>query len=195
MADKIYRNGVRRVFQWSWNTNKGGDLPIPLTHVMDMLEEMAGGTRLSVETSHTSEEDHLGCVAAEKGDRVLLIVFRHLSVRANGEKVPVRLTLDGDSLGKKKWTVTRANLLDGEHAGFMGERNADMKQARAKAGDQAKPYAITLKKVMTVHQAKYERMSKLHSLHPLPNLTNDSSGRMHFDMTMDGHTVVLLQLE
>jgi hypothetical protein len=29
MADKIYRNHVRRVFQWSWNTNKGGDLPIP----------------------------------------------------------------------------------------------------------------------------------------------------------------------
>ena len=35
MADKIYRNRVRRVYQWWWNTNKGGDLPIPLTHVMD----------------------------------------------------------------------------------------------------------------------------------------------------------------
>ena len=85
MADKIYRNRVRRVFQWWWNTNKGGDLPTPLTHVMDMLEEMAGGTRLSVETSHTSEEDHLGCIAAKKGDRIDLIVFRHLSVREWGE--------------------------------------------------------------------------------------------------------------
>jgi hypothetical protein len=68
---------------------------------MDMLEEMAGGTRLSVETSHTSEEDHIGCIAAKKDDRVDLIVFRHLSVRANGEKAPVRLTLDGGGLGKK----------------------------------------------------------------------------------------------
>ena len=48
---------------------------------------------------------------------------------------------------------------------------------------------------MTAHQAKYERMSKLHSLDPLPNLTIDSSGRMHFDLMMDGHAVVLLQLE
>lgn len=194
MADKIYRNGVRRVFQWSWNTNKGGNLPIPLTHVMDMLEAMAGGTRLSVETSHASEEDHLGCVAVKKGDRIDLIVFRHLSVRANGEKTPVRLTLDGDSLAKKNWTVTRANLLDGEHAGFMGKRNADIKQARAKAGDQANPYAIALK-VMTARRAEYERMSKLHSLDPLPNPTNVSSGRMHFDLSMDGHTVVFLHLE
>ena len=29
MADKIYRNRVRRVFQWWWNTNKGGDPPDP----------------------------------------------------------------------------------------------------------------------------------------------------------------------
>lgn len=194
MADKIYRNRVRRVFQWSWNTNKGGDLPIPLTHVMDMLEKMAGGTRLSVETSHTSEEDHIGCIAAKKDDRVDLIVFRHLSVRANGEKAPVRLTLDGDGLGKKNWTVTRVNLLDGEHAGFMGERNADMQQARAKSGDEANAYAIALE-VMASHRAKYEKMSKLHSPDPLPTPTIDSSGRMHFDLTMDGHAVVFLQLK
>ena len=38
-------------------------------------------------------------------------------------------------------------------------------------------------------------MSKLHSIDPLPNPTIDSSGRMHFDLMMDGHAVVLLQLE
>jgi xylan 1,4-beta-xylosidase len=193
-ADKIYRNSVRRVFQWWWNTNKGGDLPIPLTHVMDRLEEMAGGTRLSVETSQTSEEDHIGCIAAKKDDRIDLIVFRHLSMRENGEKVAVRVTLDGDSLTKKNWAVTRADLLDGEHAGFMGERNADMEQARAKAGDEANPYEIAFK-VMTAYQAKYEKMSALHSLDPLPKPTIDSTGRMHFNLTMDGHSVVLLRLE
>ncbi|MCP4787719.1 MAG: hypothetical protein GY903_06550 [Fuerstiella sp.] len=193
-ADKIYRNRVRRVFQWWWNTNKGGDLPIPLTHVMDMLEEMAGGTRLSVETSQTSEEDHIGCIAAKKGDRLDLIVFRHLSVRENGQKVPVRVTLDGDSLAKKNWTITRADLLDGEHAGFMGERKADMEQARARAGDEANAYAIALK-VMTTHQARYEKMSELHSLDPLPKPTISSSGQMHLDLAMDGHSVVLLQLK
>ncbi len=92
------------------------------------------------------------------------------------------------------WTGTRANLLDGEHAGFMGERNADMERVRARAGDEAKPFAIAAR-VMAAHQAKYERLSKLQSLDPLPNPIIDSSGRMHFDLTMDGHTVVLLQLK
>ncbi|QEG00172.1 Beta-xylosidase [Stieleria maiorica] len=194
MADKIYRNRVRRVFQWSWNTNKGGDLPTPLTHVMDMLEEMAGGTRMAVETSRTSEEDHIGCIAAKQGDRVNLIVFRHLSVRENGEKLPVRLTLGGDSLPNKNWAVTRADVLDGDHSGFMGERSADMEQARAEVRDEANPYAIAIK-VMAANRAKYEEMSKLQPLDPMPKPTLDRSGRMHFDLTLDGHSVVLLQLK
>jgi hypothetical protein len=76
----------------------------------------------------------------------------------------------------------------------MVERNADMQQARAKSGDEADAYAIALK-VMAAHRAKYEKMSKLHSPDPLPTPTIDSSGGMHFDLTMDGHAVVLLQLE
>ena len=76
----------------------------------------------------------------------------------------------------------------------MGERKADMEQARAKAGDEANPYAIAFK-VITAHRAKYEKMSELQSLDPLPKPTIDSSGRMHFDLTMDGHSVVLLQLK
>ena len=69
-----------------------------------------------------------------------------------------------------------------------------MEQARSKASDEAKPFAIALK-VMTAYQTKYEEMSKLHSLDPLPKPTIDSWGRMHFDLTMDGHSVVLLQLK
>lgn len=162
---------------------------------MDMLEEMAGGTLPSVKTSRSTEEDHLGCIAAKKGDRIGLVVFRHLAGRANGEKVPIRLTLDGELPGKRTWTVTRANLLDGEHAGFMGERNADIKQARAKAGGEAKSYGAVLDGVMTEHRAKYEEMSKLHSLDPLPSPVIGPPGRMHLDLMMDGHSVVLLQLE
>lgn len=53
MADKTHQNLIRRVYQWDWNTNKGGDLPNPITHVMDMLEEMVGGTRLSAVASQS----------------------------------------------------------------------------------------------------------------------------------------------
>ncbi|QDU88422.1 Beta-xylosidase [Pirellulimonas nuda] len=193
MSEKIYRNDVRRVYQWDWNTDKGGNIPTPLTHVMDMLEEMAGGTRLSVESDQMSEMDHIGCIAARNGDVVNLIVFRHLAERSNGNKVLVRLTLDGGSFVEKELSVTRANLLDGEHAGFMAERNADMKHVRAKVADNAKTHAIT-RKVMAAHRAKYEELSKLHSVDPLPKPTVDSLGRMHFDLMLDGHAVVVLQL-
>lgn len=194
MADKIYQNRVRRAYEWWWNTNKGGDLPTPLSHAMDMLEQMAGGTRLSVKASQTSEDDHVGCIAAKKGDGIDLIVFRHLSVRANGEKVPVRLTLDGDLLREKNWTVTRANLIDGEHAGFISQRDADIKRAQANADETARNKAIT-SRVMAVHRGKYETVSKLHSVDPPPKPIVALSGRMHFDLTMDGHTVVFLRLD
>ncbi|TWU44822.1 Beta-xylosidase [Rubripirellula tenax] len=199
MADKIYQNRVRRAYQWSWNTNKGGDLPTPITHVMDMLEEMDGGTRLSTAASRTSEEERLGCIAAKKGDRVDLMVFRHLAVRDNGNKVPVRLTLSGDLLAKKNWTLSRANVIDGEHAGFMSQRDVDIKQARTEAGNGAKHTAIASKvmtaQVMTAHRSKYEKMSELHSLDPPPTASTDASGQIHFDLMMDGHTVVFLRLE
>ena len=105
---------------------------------------------------------------------------------------PIRLTLGDNVLGKKNWTVTRANLIDGEHAGFMGQRDVDMKRARTKAF--AKHSAIA-SRVMAAHRAKYEKMSRLHSLDPQPTVSTDSSGRMHFELMMDGHSVVFLRLE
>jgi hypothetical protein len=161
---------------------------------MDMLNEMDGAARLSVEASQTSEEDHLGCVAAKKGERVDLMLFRHVSVRENGKKVPVRLALSGDLLKTKNWKVMRASVIDGEHAGFMGQRDLDMKRARTKVGEGVKASVIATK-VMAAHRAKYEKMSGLHSLHPLPAASTDSSGRMYFDLMMDGHSVILLRLE
>jgi hypothetical protein len=192
---KTYQNHIRRVYQWDWNTNKGGDLPTPITHVMDMLEEMAGGTRLPATASQSSEQDHLGCIAAKNGDRIDLLVFRHLAERANGQSVPVRLTLDGNSLASKDRTLTRANLIDGDHAGFTGKRDADVKKTLAKFSDQPWPHAVALTRAMAVNRNKYEIMSKLHSLDPLPKPTLNSSGQMHFDLTMDGHTVLFLRLE
>ncbi len=195
MAEKTYQNRIGRVYQWDWNTNKGGDLPTPITHVMDMLEEMDGGTRLSVAASQSSEQDHLGCIAAKNGDRIDLLVFRHLAERANGQSVPVRLTLNGNALASKAWTLTRANLIDGDHAGFIGKRDADVKKTRAEFRDQPRPDAVALRRAMAVNRNEYEMMSKLHSLDPLPKSTRDESGQMHFDLTMDGHTVFFLRLE
>lgn len=193
-AEKIYDLKVRRAFQWWWNTNKGGDLPTPITHVWDMLEEMVGGTRLSAVASRTSEEDHVGCLAAKKDGHLHLIVFRHRSVRDNGQSVPARLVIQGSELAERTWTVTQAHIIDGEHAGFMHEKNRDIQQATAAAGKDANPYAIAME-VMSKHRGKYERMCPRAALDPLPELRRDASGQIQVDLTLDGHSVVHLRLE
>ena len=192
-ADKIYRLRVRRVYQWWWNTNKGGGIPIPLNHVMDMLEAMVGGTRLKAEASRSSEADHVGCIAVTKEGHIDLIVFRHLAVRDNGQPVPVRVTLQGDAMADNDWTITRAAIIDGRHTGFMHEQKADMDRARAAAGANANPYAVAIA-VMAANKAKYERMSALSKLES-PSLTTDPSGSVRFDLELDGHSVIHLRLE
>ena len=98
-----------------------------------------------------------------------------------------------DEVAKWRFRVGTEPDLNPGH--WTGTKQQYLKQARAKADHEANPYAIALSNVIAANQAKYERMSKLHSLDPLPKPTIVSSGRMHFDLTMDGHAVVLLQLE
>lgn len=76
----------------------------------------------------------------------------------------------------------------------MGQRNADMKEVQAGSGGGAKPVAIAME-VMSAHRAEYERLSELHKLDPLPTPNRDSSGQLHFELTMDGHSVIFLRLE
>jgi len=192
-ADKVYRLNVRRVYQWWWNTNKGGEIPIPLNYVLDMLEAMVGGTRLKVEASRSSEADHVGCVAVTKEGQVDLIVFRHMAVRDNGRPVAVRVILQGDAAADKDWTIIQAAIIDGGHAGFMHEQKTDMDRARAEAGENANPYAVAFE-VMAANKAKYERMSKLSDMEP-PPLTVGPSGSVRFDLELDGHSVIHLRLE
>jgi xylan 1,4-beta-xylosidase len=192
-ADKIYRLRVRRVYQWWWNTTKGGEIPIPLNHVLDMLEALIGGTRLKAEATRSSEADHVGCIAVAKEGHIDLIVFRHLAVRDNGQLVAVRVILQGDATADNDWTITRATIIDGGHAGFMHKQKADMDRARVAAGDNANPYAVAFE-VMAANRTKYERMSVLSDMES-PSLTVDHSGSVRFDLEMDGHSVIHLRLE
>jgi xylan 1,4-beta-xylosidase len=193
-ADKIYQLRVPRVYQWWWNTNKGGDIPIPLNHVTDMLEDLVGATRIATRTSRSSEDDHIGCIAARKDGGIDLVVFRHLAIRDNGRPVTVRVTLRGDAERKKEWSVIRGSVIDSRHAGFMHDRAADMANARSEAGEDANPFAIAVS-VMAKHREKYERTSELSSLDPLPELSRDTSGTIGFDLELDGHSVIHLRLQ
>ena len=102
--------------------------------------------------------------------------------------------LRGDTPRKGNWTVSRGSIIDGNHAGFMRERQADMAAARNEAGEDANPYGIAIE-VMAKHRAKYERLSNLAPLEPLPVLTEGESGSSSLQLRLDGHSVVHLRLE
>jgi len=193
-AEKISDLQVRRAFQWGWNTNIGGDLPTPITHVWDMLEEMVGGTRFSAVASRTSEEDHVGCLATKKDGHLDLLIFRHRSVRDNGQSELARLIIQGGATEDRTWTVTQAHIIDGQHPGFMGERTRDLQQAFAEAGEDYDFYAVAYA-VLMENRDKYEQMSPLATLDPVPELWCDASGQIQLDLTLDGHSVVHLRLE
>jgi len=182
-ADKINTLGVPRVYQWEWNSNKGKGIDTPVNHVMDRLEEMVGGVRLRTTVSSSNEMDHVGCIAIAKDGSLDLMVFRHLAVRDNGERVPVRLRLQGNSISSKSWTIKEASISDGDHPGFMSEQAADLKQVEKDRRAE----------VIQKNRAKYERMSKLSTM-PAPVLTKDLGG-LHLDLELDGHSVVFLRLE
>ena len=182
-ADKINTLGVPRVYQWKWNSNKGGGIDTPISHVMDRLEKMVGGARLQTTVSESSEMDRVGCIAVAKDGGLDLMIFRHLAVRDNGKRVPLRLQLQGTLMSSKDWSIKEASVIDGDHPGFMHAQVEDLEKA-GKAGK---------KEVIRKNRAKYEKMSKLSEMPP-PVLAKDASG-LHLDLELDGHSVILLRLE
>jgi hypothetical protein len=78
-----------------------------------------------------------------------------LAARDNGDPVPVRVSINGNMIQTKSSTLKRGSVINGQHAGFMYGRQADMEKARAKAGEDADPFGIAIG-VMALNRAKYE---------------------------------------
>ena len=70
----------------------------------------------------------------------------------------------------------------------------DMEKERARMGEDANVYAVAMR-VMAANRAKYASMSRLSELEPLPELSVDDLGRIHFDLSLEGHSVINLRLE
>jgi hypothetical protein len=85
------------------------------------------------------------------------------------------------------------SLIDREHSGFAHEQAADMQQVRRELGEDASALSVAMR-VMARHREKYEKMSQLHQLERLPELSCDDTGSIRFDLTLTGHHVVHLRL-
>jgi hypothetical protein len=162
--------------------------------VMGMLEEMVGDKRLSVHASHESETDDIGCIATRKGDTIDLVIYRHLSVRDDGEPVDVDVAMEGKSRKGKRWRITGGAIIDRDHAGFTREHKADMEKALADMGDKPDRFAAAIA-VSMANREKYLKMSELSELTTLPRLSVEDSGEARFALRLEGHSVVRLRLE
>ena len=193
-ANKIYKNRVPRVYQWEWNTTKAGGIPIPLTHITEMLERQVGKTRLSAHSSQESEHDDIGCIATKNEDSVDLIIYRHLAKRDDGKPRSVHVVLEGSMLTHKNWNSTHGSIINRQHGGFFRQLKSDLKAASAKKTEDADIYTIAAA-VMAINREKYLRMSKLSPLKTLQNLSVDDTGNIHFHLQLEGHSVINLHLE
>ncbi|TWU38328.1 Beta-xylosidase [Novipirellula artificiosorum] len=193
MAKKILDLRVGRVYQWHWNTTKAGALPIPVTHVLRMLEQMVGETRLSAITSQKNELDDIGCIATRSDEHIDLLIFRHLATRDNGQPVSASVVIHGAKPNEQLWTIMRGSLIDRAHSGFMHEMEADRERIRKELGEDADPYSVAIK-VMMRHGEKYKAMTGLSSLDEFPELSRNDDGTLQFDLELSGHNVVHLHL-
>jgi xylan 1,4-beta-xylosidase len=193
-ANKIYKNRVPKVFQWEWNTTKSGGIQIPVTHVMGMLKKRTGETRLTVRSSQESELDDIGCIATKNDDSIDLIIFRHLATRNDDKPQKVQVALRGKLIAGKNWRVTRGNIINRQHSGFIRQQKSDIDTAFAKKADDQDIYTVAAG-VMAINHEKYLSMSKLSQLEILPHLSENISGKIHFDLQLEGHSVVNLHLE
>jgi N-acetylglutamate synthase-like GNAT family acetyltransferase len=175
---------VPRVYQWEWNANKGNGIDTPISHVMDRLEEMVGGIRFQSTATRSSEANHVGCIAIAKEGHLDVMVFRHLAVRDNGDRVPVRVLLQGNAVKARRWSIAEAFVIDGDHPGFMHAQKDDIKQAGKHE----------IKNLIQKNKAKYKRLSELSRMNS-PALTRDAAGQLHYDLALDGHSVVFLRLK
>jgi xylan 1,4-beta-xylosidase len=193
-ANKIYKNNVPRVFQWEWNTTKAGGIPIPVTHVTGLLDKRVGETRLSVRSSQQSELDDIGCIATRNDEFIDLIIYRHLATRDDGKPRKVQVALKGKLITRRKWRITRGNIINRQHSGFIRQQKSDIDTAFAKKADDQDIYTVAAG-VMAINHEKYLGMSKLSQLEILPHLSENTSGKIHFDLQLEGHSVVNLHLE
>ena len=193
-ANKIYKNRVPRVFQWEWNTTKAGGIPIPVTHVMGMLDKRVGETRLSVRSSQESELDDIGCIATKNDQSIDLIIYRHLATRDDGKPQNIQVSLQGKLITGRNWRITQGSIINRQHSGFIRQQKSDLKTASAKKTEDANIYTIAAG-VLAINREKYLSMSKLSQLETPPELFVDDSGIIHFEVQLEGHSVINLRME
>lgn len=199
IADRVYRLGVAQVYQWT--TTKYG-IPNPRTHVLAILERMAGGRRLAVEGPSAGKLGKIGCLASVKDDGIDLLIYRHKPERDDGRPVKARVVLAGDRVANEGWRIVRGYRIDRNHSGYI---RAFYKDAEARGleplpdaslfGGIYRRFGPKGLALFKANREKYRKLGRLRELSPLPALSRDESGGFSLPVVLAGHSVIYLRLE
>jgi hypothetical protein len=214
---------IARIHQWATTTSMdtAPDAPgfeevsalmpegmsVPYSHVLSMLEAMAGGERLRVETQETAATgafSTVGAVASRKDDNVFVLLFNHKPGREKDPPRQVSLVMEqhaGANAGA--WELSEW-LLDAEHGGFTRALQDDcvaagLKRASADApacaANIAESFGLDGVRVWRRNFAKYESLSRLHAVRLAQPVPADCASRLKWTVAMPTHSVRFLRLK
>ncbi|MDA3925674.1 MAG: hypothetical protein PF904_13325 [Kiritimatiellae bacterium] len=195
MADRVYKYGIRQVYEWSQTTS---GLLHPRTQVIAMLDRMSGGQRLTVDVDASSAAD-CGAIACRKGEDLFVLVYNHRAERRR--KVPEKVHLvirDLRMQSGTEWVCVKSRI-DAKHTTWAYAFDADCRAAGVELLPSAGRYEGNTRllygepgvKVFFKNREKYRKLSVLTELKERVSV---GAGSYKTDFDMEGHSVRLLRL-
>ena len=195
MADRVYRYGIRQVYEWSQTTS---GILHPRTQVIALLDSVADGQRLETDVRSSSAAD-CGAIACRKGDDLYVLLYNHRARRRPAIPEKIHLVVqDGRMRRNAAWTLSE-RLVDAEHGTWAYAFAADCRSAGVKPLPQAGRYEGSLNllygqpgvDVFLKNKAKYEKLSHVDET---TETVRVGRGRLERDLEMAGHSVRLIRL-
>jgi xylan 1,4-beta-xylosidase len=195
MADRVYRYGIRQVYEWSQTTD--GVLH-PRTQVIAMLDRMADGQRVETEVRADSAAD-CGALACRKGDDLYVLLYNHRALRRPSIPEKVQLVVsDGRMKKGAAWQLSET-LLDATHASWAYAFAADCRAAGVKPLPQAGRYEGGLSLLygppgVEVFRKNREKYARLAQVSETAEQVEVGAGSFERVIDMAGHSVRLIRL-
>jgi len=223
VADIAWEMNIERIHQWATTSaiDTAPDAPnfeevralmpegmaVPYTHVLTMLEAMAGGKRLNIAFEKNGNgadlNSGIGAIACEKEGEVLLMVYNHQPGFEKEEPVDGTIAIAlPDGSGSESWTLSEW-LIDAGHSGFTRTLQADCEAAGLDPiSDTAPMYPANISerfgvegvKVWMRNLGKYEALSRLHQVRDKESLSN-TSVPLEIHLNLPVHSVRFLRLK
>jgi len=198
IADIAYRENIREIYDWGYTAS---DLPTPRQLVIEMLDTMAGGQRLVLQTKGEGSGNS-GAIAVQKDASIYLLLYHHQAQRESNVQQAMTVNLQGEAISASTEWVWSEWTVNERHGAWIHEFYQDC----AKAGVEVLPdapylgihfnqrYGAGWKKVFKENLGKYytlARLPKTTTMQPL----RATDGTLTLNFELPAHTVKLIELK